>query len=323
MRSIRLLFCVAALLAASCSDDSSPDDAAPKEDARPDGLPPADVRVKQLAVGETDLGSWSFSLEPIPGGVAASNLRIDVSGATFAGIDVNTGAQLRWTAKGNAHRSEVRGMLRAGNLEDLFAHWGYSTGVVSRSAQVGVDMMWDYPPDKIALPVISGDLKLDLRDGQLLQTSGTAADALKLVGILNINNLARRLRLDFSDLYKKGISYDRIKGEIVLARGQLSFLEPLAVTGPSSRLKLSGDFDLNRGDIDARLVVALPITSNLPWVVALTLPGGLPLAAGVFVAGKVFEKQLEKLTSAVYEVTGTLDKPVISFKQLVETGGNP
>jgi uncharacterized protein (TIGR02099 family) len=288
----------------------------------PGGLPAASVQVKQFSVGELDLGSWSFSLEPIAGGVAASNLRIDVSGATFAGVDVNRGAQLRWTANGKAHRSELQGMLRTGNLDELFSHWGYSTGVVSKSAQVGVDLYWDYPPDRIAVPVIAGDLRLDLRDGQLLQTSGTAADALKLVGILNINNLARRLRLDFSDLYKKGISYDRIMGEIQLDRGQLSFPEPLSVRGPSSRLKLSGNFDLNRGDIDAKLVVALPITSNLPWVVALTLPGGLPLAAGVFVAGKVFEKELEKLTSAVYEVTGTLDKPSINFKRLVETGAS-
>jgi uncharacterized protein YhdP len=282
-------------------------------------LPPASVRVKKFAVGDTDLGSWSFVLEPIAEGVAASKLKIDVNGAAFSGVDVNRGAQLRWTSNGKAHRSEVQGMLRAGNLDELFSHWGYEAGVVSKSAEVGVNLHWDYPPDKIDLPVIVGNLNLDVRDGQLLQTSGTAADVLKLVGILNINNLARRLRLDFSDLYKKGISYDRIKGQMLLNRGQLQLNDPLTVNGPSSYLKLSGDFDLDRGDIDANLVVALPITSNLPWVVALALPGGLPLAAGVYVAGKVFEKQLEKLTSAVYKVTGTLDKPNISFERLVET----
>ncbi len=285
----------------------------------PRSLPPASVRVKKFAVGDTDLGSWSFSLVPIAEGVAANNLRIDVDGAAFAGVNVNRGAQLHWTATGKAHRSEVKGMLRAGNLDELFSHWGYEAGVVSESAVVGVDLHWDYPPDEIDLPVIVGNLNLDVRDGQLLQTSGTAADVLKLVGILNINNLARRLRLDFSDLYKKGISYDRIKGQMLLNRGHMQLNDPLTVNGPTSQLKLSGDFDLDRGDIDANLVVALPITSNLPWVVALALPGGLPLAAGVFVAGKVFEKQLEKLTSAVYKVTGTLDKPSISFERLVET----
>jgi uncharacterized protein YhdP len=156
----------------------------------------------------------------------------------------------------------------------------------------------------------------------LQQTSGTAADVLKVVGILNINNLARRLRLDFSDLYKKGLSYDKIQGILLFDRGKLTMIEPLTVKGPGSSLKMTGDFNLVSGDIDAQMVVALPITSNLPWVVALALPGGLPLAAGVFVAGKVFEKQLQKLTSAVYSVTGTLDKPTIAFERLTAPSDN-
>ena len=190
--------------------------------------------------------------------------------------------------------------------------------MVSESAEVIVYFNWDDTPDAIDASVIAGDMYLTVRQGQLLQTSGTAADALRLLGILNINNLARRLRLDFSDVYKKGLSYDKIQGILLFDRGSLSMVEPLLVDGPSSYVKMTGDFDLNGGEIDADLVVALPITSNLPWMVALTLPGGIPIAAGVFVAGKVFEKQLQKLTSAVYNVSGTFEDPEIEFKRMSE-----
>jgi uncharacterized protein YhdP len=286
----------------------------------PAGLPAASVVLEKFAIGAQDFGRWVFDLAPFEGGAKITGLTIVVNGEVFSGADIARGATLDWTLADGQHTTKLQGMLRAGNLEDLFAHWGYEAGVVSESAQVNMDFRWDGPPDQLALSVIAGDMSLDLRDGQLLQTSGTAADALKLVGILNINNLARRLRLDFSDLFAKGLSYDEIKSSIVLNRGLLTMEEPLIVDGPSSYLKMTGDFDLNGGAIDADLVVGLPITSNLPWVVALALPGGIPIAAGVYVAGKVFEKQLQKLTSAVYKVTGTLDKPKIEFKRLMETG---
>ncbi len=284
----------------------------------PAELPAVQVNLEQFSIGDLDMGRWVFGAKPTAQGIAVTGLTVSINDDIFGGMDITEGAELHWSYDGLAHRSDLQGMLRAGNLDDLFSHWGYDVGVLSESAEIIVDFNWEGAPDAINLSVLAGDMSLDVRRGQLLQTSGTAADALKLAGILNVNNLARRLRLDFSDLYKKGLSYDKIQGILLFDRGSLSMVEPLVVDGPSSYLKMTGDFDLEGGDIDADLVVALPLTTNLPWIVALTLPGGIPIAAGVFVAGKVFEKQLQKLSSAVYHVSGTLDNPKIEFKRLIE-----
>jgi uncharacterized protein (TIGR02099 family) len=284
----------------------------------PADLPAVQVALEQFSIGDFDMGRWVFGSTPTAQGIAITGLTVMISGAIFGGLDIVEGAELHWSYDGLSHHSSLQGMLRAGNLDDLFSHWGYDAGVVSESAEVIVYFNWDDAPDAIDLSILAGDMHLTVRQGQLLQTSGTAADALRLVGILNVNNLARRLRLDFSDLYKKGLSYDKIQGALLFNRGSLGLVEPLVVDGPSSYLKMTGDFNLEGGDIDADLVVALPITTNLPWIVALTLPGGIPIAAGVFVAGKVFEKQLQKLTSAVYHVSGTLDDPKVEFKRLFE-----
>ena len=100
----------------------------------------------------------------------------------------------------------------------------------------------------------------------------------------------------------------------------MQFDQPLVVSGPSSQLTMRGDFDLDNNEIDAELVVALPLTGDLPWMVALALPGGVPIAAGVYVAGRVFEQQLESLTSAVYHISGSLDEPEVRFKHLADAG---
>ncbi len=56
--------------------------------------------------------------------------------------------------------------------------------------------------------------------------------------------------------------------------------------------------------------------SNLPWVAALV--GGLPAAAGVYVVSKVFEEQMDSFSSAVYEISGTIQEPELTFKNIFD-----
>jgi len=68
--------------------------------------------------------------------------------------------------------------------------------------------------------------------------------------------------------------------------------------------------------LDGELVVTLPVANNLPWVAALT--AGLPVAAGVFVLSKLFESQVNRLTSLVYTTTGSWDQPVVKFDRVFD-----
>lgn len=282
----------------------------------PADIPMANARVGELTLNGRNIGSWFLNTRPFANGVRVQDLFIKVAGSRLASEEPSRGASLVWTLVDGRHETGLDGMLRAGNLDELFQSFGYETGIVSKRSEIIFDLAWAAPPDAVSAALLRGDIHLDISDGKLLQTSGAAVEALKIFGILNINNFARRLKLDFSDLFDKGFSYDKVHGIVTFEPGMLRMVEPLEVVGPSSNLKMSGDFNLITEEVDARLVVVLPITSNLPWVVALA--GGLPVAAGVFVAGKVFEKQLQKLTSAVYKVSGTLDEPQIEFQHMVE-----
>ena len=61
--------------------------------------------------------------------------------------------------------------------------------------------------------------------GQFVEVEGSA-QALRVFGLLNFNAINRRLRLDFSDILGKGLSYDRVKGFSP---------PPTASTSPASR----------------------------------------------------------------------------------------
>ncbi|MGB2451100.1 MAG: AsmA-like C-terminal region-containing protein, partial [Porticoccaceae bacterium] len=65
---------------------------------------------------------------------------------------------------------------------------------------------------------------------------------------------------------------------------------------------------------DAQLVATLPVATNLPWVVALM--GGLPAAAGVYVTSKLVEKQVDRLSSISYKVSGPWDDVEVAVDKI-------
>jgi uncharacterized protein YhdP len=71
---------------------------------------------------------------------------------------------------------------------------------------------------RVSLNRFSGSLDAALRTGQFVEVEGSA-QALRVFGLLNFNSIGRRLRLDFSDLFSKGLAYDRVKGLLVASKG--------------------------------------------------------------------------------------------------------
>ncbi|MEZ5502671.1 MAG: AsmA-like C-terminal region-containing protein [Halioglobus sp.] len=68
--------------------------------------------------------------------------------------------------------------------------------------------------------------------------------------------------------------------------------------------------------LDGELVATLPVASNLPWIAALA--ASLPVAAGVYVVSKVFDKQMTRLSSAVYTIGGTWNDPEVTFDRIFD-----
>ena len=78
------------------------------------------------------------------------------------------------------------------------------------------------------------------KDGQFLKTSGSTEGLLKLIGIINFDTLVRRMKLDFSDLYKEGLSFDSVEGRLNIADSVARFNDnPIIVKSPSSQFSLT------------------------------------------------------------------------------------
>ncbi len=159
---------------------------------------------------------------------------------------------------------------------------------------------------------LRGTLKFKMNDGLFLQKENTAASGiLRLLGLFNFNTWARRIKFDFSDLYKKGIAYDDLNGKFSFDQGKMYFQEPLVVKSPSSEFTMAGEIDYLKENIDAVLVTTLPVSGNL--TVAAAFAAGLPAAAGIYLISKIFKPQVDKVSSLTYGVKGSWNDPDVKF----------
>jgi len=270
----------------------------------PANFPPMDIAIDEVWLGQDLLGPWSLRMRPASGGVAFTELDLGLKGLNVSGSG-------GW----NASRSWYKGRMQGKNLADVLMAWGFAPTVSSDSFRLDADAHWPGSPAFVGLERLSGDLSARLQHGQFSEVEG-GAQALRVFGLLNFNSIGRRLRLDFSDLFGKGLSYDRIKGELSATEGVYLTKEPITITGPSSNLELDGRLDMVRDRIDAKLLVTLPVSNNLP--LAALIAGAPAIGGALFVVDKLLGDRVARFASVQYKVEGPWRSPEIIFDKPFE-----
>jgi len=282
-------------------------------------LPLANIRVDALYMDDINYGNWSLQVRPNDKGVRFDNIHGSVKGVTVDGLDDKAGgAKMDWMVADSVASTHFVGTLSAANVSDVLREWQKPDMLESQLARFKIDATWAGDPQDFALKNMAGTIDIWLEKGRFKNNPSPGSDGLlRLMAILNFDSLARRLRLDFSDLYKSGLAYDEISGKASFVPGTMTFTEPLSVKTPSSRLQLAGKLDLEKEKIDARLVATLPVVGSYTFFTALVT--GLPAAAGIYVASKLFKKQVDRATSISYSIRGDWSEPKMSFDRLFES----
>ena len=264
----------------------------------PGDLPIADVDLRNLRVNGTDFGRWDFALRPTDQGIVFQDLEGSWRQTDFHG-------RLNWTVSPAGQQSHFVGRVTAGRLHNALNAWGLDAVIESKDARSVVDLRWPGSPLDLDHRALQGHASVDIGECRIPETS-RGASALRVLGILNVGSLSRRLRLDFSDLYKKGLSCDRISGDFQLEAPRVR-TDNLVIESPSAEFRISGELNLEAETLDHRMDVTLPLSSNL-YAGCLAGPAA---CAGIFVFDRLWGSNLEKMTTLSYRVTGSWQDPKV------------
>lgn len=283
-------------------------------------IPALDITIQHLFVDGMDIGNFSTALRS-----TANSLRFEKLMATGSGYLLRDGSglggsTLLWQQKlDGSYHSEFHGALHMSGEQPVLKHLGIDPFIIGKRVSLFADLAWPSTPQDISLNNIAGSVYTEGKDGKYLQAQPNIA--MHALSVINITTWLRRLQLDFSDLNNNGISFDEYKGKLLFGKGMMQFVEPLEIESPSSKFKLSGKALLESDTLDLRLIATLPVSNNATWVAAIA--GGLPAAAGVYVASKIFDKQISSLSSLSYRITGPMSDPVMSFERIAPQQEKP
>ena len=289
-------------------DAPEPEGPDPLANFDPRQIPALNLRVAHVFQGDDDMGTWSLKARPDGQGVQFSDLDINLKG-------LHMGGAIGWQGVPGQTRSWYKGRMQGEKLSEVLKAWGYAPSATSESFRLDADGHWPGSPAWFNLKRYSGSLDAALRKGQFVEVQGSAS-ALRVFGLLNFNSIGRRLRLDFSDLLDKGLSYDRVKGNLLATDGVFVTQAPITMTGPSSNLELNGTLNMVNEGIDAKLLVTLPVTNNLP--IAALIVGAPAIGGALFIADKLLGDRVARFASVQYDVKGTLHDPQLKFDKPFE-----
>ena len=189
---------------------------------------------------------------------------------------------------------------------------GLAGRVSGGKGTVKFDAAWPGSPAAFSLATVEGNLKVEARDGQLLEVEPGAG---RVLGLLSVAQLPRRMMLDFRDFFAKGFAFNRINGSVQFGKGTARS-DDLVIDGPAAQINIRGTTDLRAQRFDQTIEV-LPKSGNLLTVVGAVAGGPLGAAVGA-AANAVLKKPLGELGAKTYRVTGPWKDPkveVISREQ--------
>lgn len=270
-------------------------------------LPNLDLTIGNIVIVDPDgtpasFGSWTLSIDVEGDELSVSGMQGEVRGLTIQG-------QLSWDVSANS--SNFAGSVQATELQDVLQQWDYDPNVESESFSVAANLSWMGSPLNLELYSTQGSLIGDLKDGRFIDVNA-GGGALRIIGLLSFTAFLDRLRLNFRDVFGEGTRFNRILFDVDLDEGVLRTNQPVLIKTNGSDISFAGDMNLNSDTVDMEVVVTLPVAGSIPWYVALAT--GSPVAViTTLAAKKLFEGQIDQMSSSKYRVTGTIDDPKVEL----------
>lgn len=263
-----------------------------------------DFRYNDIAFGSLDLAASHQE----------SGLRLDR--LLLAARHMHIDARGEWVVTGAGQSSAFSIKLDSDDFGAALTRLGYAGTIDDGKGQIDINASWDGPPTAFALEQLDGSMGMKIEDGRLLEVEPGAG---RIFGLLSLQYLPRRLGLDFSDFFRKGFSFDRIRGNFVIKDGRAS-THDLFMDGPAAKITVDGDIDLAARTYDQTVVVTPSVTAGLP--VAGAVAGGVGVGAVILLMEKMLKPNIERLTRITYRVTGGWSDPVIERLQDAERPDN-
>ncbi len=271
----------------------------------PAAIPPLDIDIADLTYHMMPLGRMILKTSKIDGGLAIDHMSFEKS-------DVSINGTGRWYVRDGDHRSEMNLEVEAASMQAMLETFRYDMAAVQDAkTKLTLDAGWLGTLADFSLGQLSGTVAMDIGQGRFTEIGSSTG---RFFGLLSLQALPRRLSLDFSDLFGKGLAFDRIMGDFDIGDGD-AHTNNLTMHGPTVHISIQGRTGLVVQDYDQLATVTPKIADSLPVAGTFLGPVGVGVGAAIFLTGQLFRAlpdTIDTLLQAQYSIGGTWENPEIT-----------
>ncbi len=262
-----------------------------------------------------DIHLWAeqFSFADVPLGRLRMELRNVVDGIKVEQLSVKSpllelNANGEWLAtESGPGTSRFNMVIISERIADFLQQMDFNAPISNAQTLIEMDVHWPGLPAAFDVATLSGDLRIDIGQGEVLdQQPGFG----RVLGLFNLTNLPRRLLLDFRDVLSEGLHFEEMSGQFKLTAG-IAHTEDFLIRASAAKIHMRGAVDFVHKNYDQHITIRPQIGKTFPTIGAIA-GGPVGAAAGFLVQG-LLGKQLKNANEIKYHVTGPWSEPVIEL----------
>lgn len=271
--------------------------------SNPADWPELELTVEHMLYNGRDVGQLSLGGRPLANGYRVTRLHL-----LNADADIKAGAS--WLREGALWRGQLDVNLDGENLGGWLTRWGQKDLLRQGSGRISADLTWLQAGLMPRMAEINGDVHADLGKGTLLKVNPGVG---RLLGLMNIESLLRRVRLDFRDVLSQGLAFNTLTSVARLQGGMLN-VDSLMLAGPAVDVALHGKANLQSEALNLSVRVEPSLSGGVAVAGAIVNP---LVGLSLLVLQQVFSNPVGKMLSYTYNVGGTWSKPVVRSSDVV------
>jgi len=263
-------------------------------------IPPIRAKCTSCSLGRLDFGEVNFSIERI----AEDKLKLKKFSAKRGKTNLNF--DVTWQHNQKISQTAISGRLETNDLEQEIIKLGYPSSIKDSGIKLKYDLNWKFSPFDFDIAKLNGDVNVSISDG-VVDVDDKGA---RYLSIFSLSSLARKLKLDFRDMFSDGMFYESIKGDFHLEQGVI-YTDNTRMKGGAGNLSVKGNTDLSKQILDYSMSYKPNVTSSLPALAWVATLNPVAILAGLALDGVITSTVISELK---FEVTGTMEDPV--YKQV-------
>ena len=220
-------------------------------------------------------------------------------------------------AKTAAKRSQLEFTLQIQDSGELLNRLGYKDAIRNGKGRMVGQISWQGSPFSPDYNSMSGQFNVNMERGQFLQSDPGVA---RLLGVLSLQSLPRRLKLDFSDLFSEGFLFDFVRGDVNIQQG-IASTNNIQMKGVSAAVLMEGKADIKNETQDLKVVIVPELNAGTASLVYSAINPLVGLST--FLAQYVLRKPLMKSNTEEFHVQGTWKDPKVTKVEAPEDTKSP